>query len=194
MSFDLYSLRPRLPHGTSSTRVGTTSTERSLARIASARAIVRGALRELDAHRQRRVLLDPGPRAGPGCCPLTCGANAATTSRSADGKTLTPRTISMSSVRPMQRIRGAVRPQPQGSGRNLDMVAGPKSEKRRTPMLEVCQDQFTGGAVFDWNSASRCPDRSSRNGRSRARKSACRPGARIHPIGRRRCRRSPSSR
>ena len=46
--------------------------------------------------------------------PLTPGANALTTSRTADGKTLTPRTISMSSVRPMQRTRGPVRPQAQG--------------------------------------------------------------------------------
>ena len=36
------------------------------------------------------------------------------TSRTAEGKTLTPRTISMSSVRPMQRTRGLVRPQAQG--------------------------------------------------------------------------------
>ena len=46
--------------------------------------------------------------------PLTRGANALTTSRTADGKTLTPRTISMSSVRPMQRTRGPVRPHGQG--------------------------------------------------------------------------------
>src|SRR5215207_2972362 len=37
-SFDLYSLRCRLPHGTSSTRVWTTSASRSLRRIASASA------------------------------------------------------------------------------------------------------------------------------------------------------------
>ena len=46
--------------------------------------------------------------------PLTSGANALTTSRTADGKTLTPRTISMSSVRPMQRTRGPVRPHGHG--------------------------------------------------------------------------------
>ena len=37
-----------------------------------------------------------------------------TTSRTADGKTLIPRTISMSSVRPMQRTRGPVRPHAHG--------------------------------------------------------------------------------
>ena len=42
--------------------------------------------------------------------PLTSGANDATTSRTAEGKTLTPRTMSMSSVRPTHRTRGAVRP------------------------------------------------------------------------------------
>ena len=46
--------------------------------------------------------------------PLTAGRNVPTISRMAEGNTLTPRTISMSSVRPMQRTRGAVRPQAQG--------------------------------------------------------------------------------
>ena len=43
--------------------------------------------------------------------PVTSGANRLTTSRIAEGNTLTPRTIIMSSVRPMQRRRGEVRPQ-----------------------------------------------------------------------------------
>src|SRR5262249_47131792 len=38
ISFDLYSLRCRLPHGTSSTCICTTSTSRSLSRISSASA------------------------------------------------------------------------------------------------------------------------------------------------------------
>ena len=46
--------------------------------------------------------------------PLTRGAKPVTTSRIAEGYTFTPRTISMSSVRPTQRTRGAVRPQAQG--------------------------------------------------------------------------------
>ena len=46
--------------------------------------------------------------------PLTSGAKAPTTSRTAAGKTLTPRTISMSSVRPTQRTRGPVRPHAHG--------------------------------------------------------------------------------
>ena len=71
--------------------------------------------RQLDADRQRRLLLDPGRRAaGPGCGRSPAGAKPPTTSRTADGKTLTPRTISMSSVRPMQRTRGPVRPQGHG--------------------------------------------------------------------------------
>ncbi len=47
--------------------------------------------------------------------PLTAGANVLTSSRIADGKTFTPRTISMSSVRPMQRTRRLVRPHGHGS-------------------------------------------------------------------------------
>src|SRR5688500_11806972 len=43
--------------------------------------------------------------------PVTRGWKRATTSRTAEGNTFTPRTISMSSVRPMQRARSAVRPQ-----------------------------------------------------------------------------------
>ena len=46
--------------------------------------------------------------------PLTSGAKPPTTSRTADGKTFTPRTMSMSSVRPMQRTRGPVRPHGHG--------------------------------------------------------------------------------
>ena len=55
----------------------------------------------------------PAPLGRTRMLPLTLGSNACTTSRTADGKTLTPRTISMSSVRPMQRMRGPVRPQRQ---------------------------------------------------------------------------------
>ena len=52
ISFDLYSLRRRLPHGTSSTSACTTSTSRTRAPIASASAgSSRPLARELDAHR-----------------------------------------------------------------------------------------------------------------------------------------------
>src|SRR3954470_8932333 len=101
---DLYSLRRSVPHGTSSTRVWTTSTSRIFSRIASASAA--------SAPRPSASSTASGSGGScftPGACgltrtwPLTSGANAPTTSRTADGKTLTPRTISMSSVRPMQR-------------------------------------------------------------------------------------------
>ena len=49
--------------------------------------------------------------------PLTSGANPLTTSRTAEGKTFTPRTMSMSSVRPTQRTRGPVRPHGHGPDR-----------------------------------------------------------------------------
>src|SRR4051794_19992024 len=115
---DLYSLRCSVPHGTSSTRVWTTSTSRILSRIASASA----------ASPARPSASSTATGSGGSCftpcaCgftrtwPLTSGANAPMTSRTADGKTLTPRTISMSSVRPMQRITGPVRPQGQSPRR-----------------------------------------------------------------------------
>ena len=62
-SFDLYSLRCRLPHGTSSTRVWTTSAARTRSRIARGeRGIALGVRGELDRHRQRRILLRAGRR------------------------------------------------------------------------------------------------------------------------------------
>src|SRR4051794_21839996 len=110
-SFDLYSLRPRVPHGTSSTRVWTTSTLRSLSRIASASASSAGASRASStATGSGGSCFTPDAAGLTRMCPLTAGANEATTSRTAAGKTLTPRTISMSSVRPMHRMRGVVRP------------------------------------------------------------------------------------
>ena len=74
--------------------------------------------------------------------PLTAGANPATTSRTAVGKTLTPRRISMSSVRPMQRTRGLVRPQAQGAGRHPHMVAAAEAQQRRRPLPQMGIDQL----------------------------------------------------
>src|SRR4051794_5370776 len=101
---DLYSLRRSVPHGTSSTRVWTTSTSRILSRIAS--ASVASAVwpsASSTATGSGGSCFTPGACGLTRTCPLTSGANAPTTSRTAEGKTLTPRTISMSSVRPMQR-------------------------------------------------------------------------------------------
>ena len=70
--------------------------------------------------RARRRPGAAAPASRPACSgftatwPLTAGANELTTSRTADGNTLTPRTISMSSVRPTQRMRGPVRPHGHG--------------------------------------------------------------------------------
>ena len=61
-SWALYSDRSRLPQGTSSTCVCTTSTARILSRIVSARsAFELDPLGELDRHRERRLLLDALP-------------------------------------------------------------------------------------------------------------------------------------
>src|SRR3954453_7325649 len=111
-SLDLYSLRRKLPHGTSSTRVCTTSALRSRSWIAWARASSASAPRASSTLTgSGGSCLTPSPAARTRMLPLTAGADDPTTSRTAEGKTLTPRTISMSSVRPMQRTRGAVRPQ-----------------------------------------------------------------------------------
>ena len=114
-SVDLYSLRRKLPHGTSSTRVWTTSTVRSLSRIASASAasgLAPCASSTLTG--SGGSCFTPGAGGLTRMWPLTSGAKALTTSRTAEGKTFTPRTMSMSSVRPMQRTRGPVRPHGHG--------------------------------------------------------------------------------
>src|SRR6266566_4116475 len=114
-SLDLYSLRCKLPHGTSSTSIWTTSTSRNRARIVPASSAFGTASRDSSTETGRGgSCFTPTPRGLTRMRPLTSGANPLTTSRTADGKTLTPRTISMSSVRPRQRTRGAVRPHGQG--------------------------------------------------------------------------------
>src|SRR5436190_4920761 len=99
-SLDLYSLRCKLPNATSSTSVCTTSTARRRSRIAPARPS------SADPPSASSTLtgsggscFTPGPRGRTRIWPLTRGANSATSSRTADGKTLTPHTISMSWVR-----------------------------------------------------------------------------------------------
>src|SRR5947209_3980845 len=119
-SLDLYSLRPRLPCGTSSMRVCTTSTLRSLSRIRSAspssasRPAASSTLMGSGGS-----CFTPGDVGRTMMCPLTSGAKLLTTSRTADGNTFTPRTISMSSVLPMHRTRGPVRPHGQSSIRSV---------------------------------------------------------------------------
>ena len=113
--------------------------------------------------------------------PLTSGANALTTSRTADGKTLTPRTISMSSVRPMQRTRGPVRPQGHGLVRTCDVVARAEAQQRRRAVAEVREHELAGGAVVELERGARSRGRSARRGRSRARRGACRPAPRTRP-------------
>ena len=90
----------------------------------------------------------------PGCAgftriwPLTSGTNSLTTSRMADGKTLTPRTISMSSVRPMQRTRGAVRPHRQGEVQTSTWSRVRKRSKRCGLVLKMREHELALGAVL----------------------------------------------
>ena len=81
--------------------------------------------------------------------PVTAGANSLTTSRTAEGKTLTPRTISMSSVRPMQRTRGAVRPQAQRPDAQPHVIAGAEAQQRRRAVDEMGEHELALGAVDD---------------------------------------------
>src|SRR4051794_1802176 len=87
-SLSLYSLRSRLPHGTSSTCVETTSTLRMLSRIAAASDSPPSAPRASSTVTgSGGSCLTPAARGRTRIAPLTCGAKAPTTSRIADGKT-----------------------------------------------------------------------------------------------------------
>src|SRR5262245_15667121 len=111
----LYSDRSRLPYGTNSTRVCTTSNARILSRIASARSLSGSAPRASStATGSGGSCATPGMAGRTRIWPLTRGVNPPMTSRTALGKTFTPRTMSMSSVRPKQRMRGPVRPHEHG--------------------------------------------------------------------------------
>ena len=114
-------------------------------------------------------------------CPLTSGAKALTTSRTADGKTLTPRTISMSSVRPMQRTRGPVRPHGHGLVRTPHVVARAEAQERRGAVAEVGEDELAAWRRRRSRAPRRSPGRSARRGRTRARRGACRPAPRTRP-------------
>ena len=126
--------------------------------------------------------------------PLTSGAKPPTTSRTAEGKTLTPRTMSMSSVRPMQRTRGPVRPQGTGARADTHVVACPEAEERRRAVLEMSQHELAGRAVVQRESRSGLGIDRARRARSRARPGAFRPAPRTPPRATGRCRRSPSPR
>src|SRR5215213_3288186 len=118
ISFDLYSLRRSVLHGTSSTSACTRSASRTRAPIAAARGAPASRPRASSTRTDNGgSCLTPGARRRIATCPLTSGAKPPTTSRMAEGNTLTPRTISMSSVRPMQRTRGPGRPHGHGVAR-----------------------------------------------------------------------------
>ena len=65
-----------------------------------------------------------------------------TTSRTADGKTLTPRTMSMSSVRPMQRIARAGAAARARARAYVDVVARAEAQQRRGAVAEVRQHEL----------------------------------------------------
>src|SRR3954468_15444981 len=155
-SFDLYSLRCKVPHGTSSTRVCTTSASRRRSRIASAS----DASALLPCASSTRTAsggscLTPGAPGRTRMWPLTSGANVLTTSRTAAGKTLTPRTISMSSVRPTQRTRGLVRPHGHAPVR---ITTWSRVRKRRSGAARWRRWLRTSSPAAPSSSASASPD------------------------------------
>src|SRR6202042_126295 len=113
-SLDLYSLRGRAPGATSVISVVTKSLSCTRARMRSARPSTFASRASSTLIGSGGSCRTPGERGRITINPATAGANSLMTSRKAEGKTLTPRTISMSSVRPMQRTRGLVRPQAHG--------------------------------------------------------------------------------
>ena len=115
ISLDLYSLRCKLPHGTSSTAACTISTSRSS--VPDCVGELRVGVASCDsstATGSGGSCLTPAALGLTRTRPLTTGTKLFTTSRTADGNTFTPRTISMSSVRPRQRTRGVVLPHAHG--------------------------------------------------------------------------------
>src|SRR5262245_33982112 len=151
-SWDLYSLRASVPNGTSSMRVWTTSTARSLSRIASASESVGVPSRASSTTTGSGGSCFTADVAGlTRTWPLTVGAKDATTSRTADGKTLTPRAITISPVRPMQRMRGPVRPHLHGHARTTTWS---RVRKRRSGAARCRKCVSTSSPVVPSSSAS----------------------------------------
>ena len=108
---------------------------------------------------------------------------------------MTPRTISMSSVRPeAPDARAPCGRRGRRLVRTTHVVAGAEAQQRRGPVAQVGEDELAGGAVRRARPTRPCPGRSAPRGRSRVRRGACRPAPRTRPTARRRCRRSPSPR
>src|SRR4029079_2590046 len=98
-SFDLYSLRCRVPQGTSSMRVCTTSTSRSRRRMRSASVSWACAWRASSTRTgSGGSCRGPSASARTRMWPLTAGSNVLTTSRTAGGESFTPRTSRLSSA------------------------------------------------------------------------------------------------
>ena len=111
--------------------------------------------RELDADGERRLLL-PARRPRPNeDLPGHVRGEGAHDLADRGGKTLTPRTISMSSVRPMQRTRGPVRPQGHGVARTSDVVAGAEAQQRGGAVPQVREHELAGRAILELECGAR---------------------------------------
>ena len=192
-SVDLYSLRCKAPHGTSSTSIWTTSTSRSLARIASARRErASTSRRQLDRDRERRLLLHAGfPRPD---------QDAPADLRREPADDLADRRREDVDAADDQHVVGAAdaadawrRSSARARARpDLDLVAGAETQQRRSLVAQVRENELAASRRRAAPAARPSPDRSARRGRARARRGASPPAPRTRPRATGRCRRSPS--
>ena len=186
---------PGSPHGTSSIVVRTRSASRSRSRD---RLRERGAAavpaRELDADRQRRLLLHAGR--------LRPDEDLPAHVRRERAHDLADRGREDVDAADDQHVVGAADAAHARAGAaarararpHLDVVARAEAQQRRGAVAEMRQHELAGRAVLQLECAPRSRDRSARRGRSRARRGASRPAPRTRPRARCRCRRSPSPR
>ena len=123
--------------------------------------------------------------------PLTSGLEAAHDLAHRRREDVHAGTISMSSVRPMQRRRSPVRPQGHGLVGTLDW-SRVWSRSNGAARCRRCLSTSSPLAPSSRATAARWPGRSAPGARSRARRDASRPAPRTRPSARRRCRRPPS--
>ena len=155
-SFDLYSLRAKLPHGTSSTRVWMTSTLRSLSRIASASAVSGVAsARQLDADRQRRLLLHarrPRPDEDMAAHLGRESAHDVADRRGEDVHAADDQHVvgPPEAADPRAGAAAGARARP-----DLDVVAGAEAQQRCGSMLQMGQDELPLRAVLQLQRGAR---------------------------------------
>ena len=194
-SFDLYSLRCRLPHGTSSTtRLDDEHLAQPVADRLRERRVGRRPRAELDAHGQRRLLLH--------ACRLRPDQDLAADVGGERAHDLADRGREDVDAADDQHVVGAP-DAPHRAGPCGRTGTGSSTPRRgRACGSAAAAPRGGGDASARARRSRRRPararrrsrGRSARRGRSRARRGAFRPAPRTRPRARRRCRRSPSPR